>query len=64
VGDDGEGTWLVALERGSVLPVLGESAPALLRSARHAVEAWAWSDGVLVTDDPEDSALASILPTR
>jgi DNA-binding SARP family transcriptional activator len=57
VGEDDDGTWLVALDRGTVLPVLGESAAALLRSARHAVEAWAWSDAVLVTDDPADPAL-------
>jgi DNA-binding SARP family transcriptional activator len=57
VGEDDEGTWLVALDRGTVLPVLGESAAALLRSARHAVEAWAWSDAVFVTDDPGDPAL-------
>ena len=62
--DDDEGTWLVALERGSVLPVLGESAPSLLRSARHAVGAWAWSDAVIVTDDPGDPALQPILPRQ
>jgi hypothetical protein len=64
VGEDDEGTWLVALDRGTVLPVLGESAPALLRSARHAVEAWAWSDAVLLTDDPADPALHPIHSVR
>jgi DNA-binding SARP family transcriptional activator len=64
VGEDDEGTWLVALGRGTVLPVLGESAPALLRSARNAVDAWAWSDTVLVTDDPADPALDPIHPMR
>jgi DNA-binding SARP family transcriptional activator len=54
VGDDEEGTWLVALGPGDVLPVLGESAPSLLRAARAAAESWAWSDLVLVTDDPAD----------
>jgi DNA-binding SARP family transcriptional activator len=57
VGDDDEGTWLVALGPGDVLPVLGESAPSLLRAARAAAESWAWSDFVLVTDDPDDPGL-------
>jgi DNA-binding SARP family transcriptional activator len=50
--DDDEGTWLVALGPGDVLPVLGESAPSLVRAARAAVESWTWSDLVVVTDDP------------
>jgi len=57
VGDDDEGTWLVTLEPGAVLPVLGEAAPALLRSARVTAAAWAWSDMVHVTDDPGDPEL-------
>ena len=57
VGDDEEGTWLVALGPGDVLPLLGESAPALARSARAAANAWAWSETVLVTDDPDDPEL-------
>ena len=57
VGDDEEGTWLVALGPGDVLPVLGESAPSLLRAARAAAESWAWSDHVRVTDDPTDPEL-------
>ncbi len=57
IGEDEEGTWLVALGPGDVLPLLGESAPALARSARAGVGAWAWSDMVLVTDDPDDPEL-------
>ncbi len=57
IGDDDEGTWLVALERGAVLPVLGEAAPSLLRSAFVTAAAWAWSDMVHVTDDPDDPEL-------
>ena len=52
VGDDDEGTWLVPLEPGDVLPLLGEAAPALWRAARGAVGSWAWSETVLVTEDP------------
>ena len=64
VGDDGEGTWLVTLARGSVLPVLGESAAALVRAGRDAVESWAWSDQVLVTDDPSHPRLHPSPPWR
>ena len=58
VGDDDEGTWLVTLGPGDVLPVLGESAPALCRAARSALESWTWSDIVTVADDPADPRLA------
>jgi DNA-binding SARP family transcriptional activator len=57
VGDDDEGTWLVPLQPGDVLPLLGEAAPALWRAARGAVESWAWSETVLVTEDADDPAL-------
>jgi DNA-binding SARP family transcriptional activator len=59
IGDDEEGTWLVPLEPGEVLPVLGEAAPALWRAARAAVGSWAWSDTILVTEDPDDPGLRS-----
>jgi DNA-binding SARP family transcriptional activator/LysM repeat protein len=59
IGDDEEGTWLVPLEPGDVLPVLGEAAPALWRAARAAVGSWAWSDTVLVAEDPDDPGLRS-----
>ncbi len=57
VGDDEEGTWLVALGPGDVLPVVGEAAAGLQRAARAAVESWDWSDLVVVTDDPDDPRL-------
>jgi DNA-binding SARP family transcriptional activator len=57
VGDDEEGTWLVAPGPGDVIPVLGEAAPDLRRAARAAVESWDWSDLVVVTDDPGDPRL-------
>jgi DNA-binding SARP family transcriptional activator len=59
IGEDDDGSWLVALGPGSVLPLLGESAHELERSARSAARAWAWSDTVLVTDDPEDLELGA-----
>jgi DNA-binding SARP family transcriptional activator len=57
IGDDAEGTWLVPLEPGDVMPLLGEAAPALWRAARGAVSSWAWSETILVTEDPDDADL-------
>ena len=57
IGDDAEGTWLVPLRPGDVLPLLGEAAPALWRAARAAVGSWAWSETILVSEDPDDAAL-------
>ena len=57
VGDDDEGTWLVALGPGDVLPLLGEAAPSLVRSMQVAAGAWAWSDMIVATDDPDDPGL-------
>ena len=59
VGDDAEGTWLVPLEPGDVLPILGEAAPELRRAALVAVGSWAWANTILVTEDPRDTALRS-----
>ena len=59
IGDDDEGTWLVPLGPGDVLPLLGESAAALWRSARSAASSWAWADTVCVTEDPHDPAFRS-----
>lgn len=57
VGDDEEGTWLMAPGPGDVVPILGERAPDLQRAARLAVESWDWSDAVVVTDDRDDPRL-------
>ena len=64
VGDDDEGTWLVAPGPGDVLPVLGEAAPDLQRAARATVESWDWSDLVVVTDDPDDPRLVNPGPAH
>ena len=60
VGDDDEGTWLVPLGPGDVLPAprRGGARP-LWRAARAAVGSWAWSDTILVTEDPDDPGLRS-----
>jgi hypothetical protein len=52
IGEDDHGTWLVPLEPGACLPLLGEDASALWRAARPVQEAWSWADMVLVTEDP------------
>ncbi len=57
IGDDAMGTWLVPLQPGAVLPLLGEAAPALWRAARAAVGSWAWSETILISEDPDDAAL-------
>jgi DNA-binding SARP family transcriptional activator len=57
IGDGAEGTWLVPLGPGDVLPLLGEAAPSLWRAARAAVGSWAWSETILVSEDPDDAAL-------
>jgi DNA-binding SARP family transcriptional activator len=62
VGDDEDGTWLVALHTGSVLPVLGERAEDLCRAARVAQESWSWADAVVVSTDPADAAGAQPSP--
>jgi len=58
VGDDDDGTWLLALEPGDVVPLLGVSAVALWRSARAAQESWTWADSVVVADAADDPNLA------
>ncbi len=57
IGDNAAGTWLVPLHPGGILPLLGEAAPALWRSARAAVASWAWSESIVVTEDPDDPRL-------
>jgi DNA-binding SARP family transcriptional activator len=57
VGDDEEGTWLVPLRPGTVVPLLGEAAAAMCRAARAVQESWSWADMVSVTDDPVDAGV-------
>jgi DNA-binding SARP family transcriptional activator len=57
VGDDDEGTWLLAPGPGDVIPVLGEAALDFGRAARAALESWEWADTLVVTDNPADPRL-------
>jgi DNA-binding SARP family transcriptional activator len=52
IGDDDDGTWLVPLQPGTCLPLLGPQAEALWHAARPVQEAWSWAPMVTVTDDP------------
>ena len=52
VGTNDDGTWLVPIGPGDCVPVIGPEADALVRTMRMAVESWAWSELVMVTDDP------------
>ncbi|HEY1733070.1 MAG TPA: LysM peptidoglycan-binding domain-containing protein, partial [Acidimicrobiales bacterium] len=52
VGTNDDGTWLVPIGPGDCVPVIGPEADALVRTMRVAVESWAWSELVTVTDDP------------
>ncbi len=56
IGDDDEGTWLVPVQPGTCLPLLGPAAPELWMAARCAQEAWTWSELVLITTDPAEAA--------
>ena len=58
VGTDDDGTWMVALGPGDVLPVFGAGAESLWRAARAAQQSWAWADSVLVADSADDPRLA------
>lgn len=52
IGEDETGTWLVPLQPGNCLPLVGEAAKDLWRAARTVQEGWSWAEQVLVTDDP------------
>jgi len=52
VGDNDDGTWLVPVEPGACLPVVGAQAEALVASMRRTIAAWSWAEQVVVTDDP------------
>ncbi len=52
IGEDDAGTWLIPLEPGTCLPLVGEAAGDLWRAAQRAQESWAWADMVMITEDP------------
>jgi len=52
VGDDDDGTWLLPLEPGACLPVIGAEADAMVAAMRRAAASWSWAEQLVVTDDP------------
>ncbi|HTX62034.1 MAG TPA: bacterial transcriptional activator domain-containing protein, partial [Acidimicrobiales bacterium] len=64
LGDDERGTWLVPLEAGSCVAVLGPRATDLVLAMRAAVATWSWHEDLVVTDDVEEviAALDAIGP--
>ena len=52
LGDNADGTWLLALRAGTCLPVLGVTAGSLVRAMCATMECWTWQDGILATTDP------------
>jgi hypothetical protein len=63
VGDDATGTWLLVVEPGSCLPVLGPAALDMVAAMRTAAISWPWADQVTVTDDPRVAARETALGT-
>ena len=58
VGDDEEGTWLVAARsRATSCPSSARRPRRSGAAARGAAGSWAWSETVLITEDPDDPAL-------
>jgi len=52
VGDNEDGSWLIPIEPGNCLPVVGAEAEALVATMRRAAASWSWAEQVVVTDDP------------
>ncbi len=68
VGDDDDGTWLLPLEPGACLPVIGAEADAMVAAMRRAAASWSWAEQLVVTDDPavaerEVQLLGQLAPT-
>lgn len=51
VGDDDTGTWLLPLEAGSVVHVLGPAAGRLVQAMRACAESWTWHELLVVSED-------------
>ena len=50
-GDNEDGSWLIPIEPGACLPVIGAEADALVETMRRAAAGWSWAEQVVVTDD-------------
>jgi hypothetical protein len=56
VGDDDRGAWLIPLEPGMCLPVLGPAARDLIAAMHLSVRGWWWAEQVVITRDPGEAA--------
>ena len=52
VGDDDAGSWLIPIEPGCQVPILGIGAADHLAAMALSAETWSWAEQVRVTDDP------------
>ncbi len=52
VGDDDAGSWLVPIEAGCRVPVLGIGAAEHVAAMALSAETWSWAEQLVVTDDP------------
>ncbi|HVC14192.1 MAG TPA: bacterial transcriptional activator domain-containing protein [Acidimicrobiales bacterium] len=51
LGDDDRGTWLLPVDAGACVAVVGPRAADLLLAMRAGVATWSWHEALLVTDD-------------
>jgi len=59
LGDDERGTWLLPVEPGTCVSVVGARAPELVRAMRVAASTWSWHESIVVTDDPTAAQAAT-----
>lgn len=59
LGEDRLGSWMLPLDAGTCLAVIGPSAASLVEAMRAAATRWAWHESVVVTDDPAAAAAAA-----
>jgi DNA-binding SARP family transcriptional activator len=55
LGDDDRGTWLVPVEPGTCIAVVGPRAADLVLAMRAAVTSWSWHETLHLTDDPAEA---------
>lgn len=55
LGDDDRGTWLVPVEPGTCIAVVGPRAADLVLAMRAAVATWSWHETLHLTEDPAEA---------
>jgi hypothetical protein len=56
IGTNADGTWLVNIARGGCVSVLGPAASSLVSTMKIMADGWAWSENLIVSTDPTDTA--------